>query len=136
MIIAVPEAESLVSDIRDSYDPAAMFGVPAHVSVLYPFMSPNKIESGIYHKLESLFSPMRSFCYRLEEIREFPETLYLAPEPDSGFVKVIAPFCANVAPPVAVPSVIVRDVHVPVSLRYSATCRTTLAPSDQERRAG
>jgi 2'-5' RNA ligase len=89
LIIPVPEAEQLVGDIRDSYDPAAMFGVPTHISVLYPFLAPKEIDHGILDKLENLFSPISSFRYRLEEIREFPETLYLAPEPENEFTRLI-----------------------------------------------
>ena len=37
LIITVPEAEQLVGEYRDRYDPSAMFGVPAHLSLLYPF---------------------------------------------------------------------------------------------------
>jgi hypothetical protein len=37
LIILVPEAEALVKEFRDKYDHSAAEGMPAHVTVLYPF---------------------------------------------------------------------------------------------------
>ena len=89
LIITVPEAEQLVTETRDKYDPASMFGVPAHISLLYPFMPPAKVDDLVLQKLESLFSNLVSFSYRLDSIQAFPETLYIAPEPTSEFVRMI-----------------------------------------------
>jgi hypothetical protein len=37
LIVAVEEAEIAVSELRLRYDPSASLGVPAHVTVLFPF---------------------------------------------------------------------------------------------------
>ena len=37
LVIAVPEAEPLVSDWRAQHDWSAQRGVPAHITLLYPF---------------------------------------------------------------------------------------------------
>ena len=38
LVVAVPSAEPVVARLRASYDVAAAYGVPAHVTVLYPFL--------------------------------------------------------------------------------------------------
>jgi hypothetical protein len=38
--LVVPEAEPLVKPFRDRYDPSAAAGVPAHITLLYPFKQP------------------------------------------------------------------------------------------------
>lgn len=40
LVVPVPGVESLVGDCRRRWDPAAGWGVPAHVTVLHPFVSP------------------------------------------------------------------------------------------------
>jgi hypothetical protein len=37
IIIPIPEAEPIVGPLRLQYDGAARLGVPAHITVLYPF---------------------------------------------------------------------------------------------------
>src|SRR5207245_10786465 len=44
LIIAVPEAEPLFSAVREQHDPAAKMGVPAHVTVLLPFMPADTVD--------------------------------------------------------------------------------------------
>ena len=40
VIVAVPAAEPAVRAHRQQFDRAAAWGVPAHVTVLYPFVPP------------------------------------------------------------------------------------------------
>jgi len=40
LMIVVPEAERLVKPFREKYDPSAAVGVPAHITLLYPFKLP------------------------------------------------------------------------------------------------
>jgi pimeloyl-ACP methyl ester carboxylesterase len=42
---AVPEAERVVRRHRERFDPAALAGVPAHVTVMYPFVPPPQIDN-------------------------------------------------------------------------------------------
>ena len=44
VIVAIPEAEAAVAALRLRLDPAAAWGVPAHVTVLYPFLPPDEID--------------------------------------------------------------------------------------------
>jgi hypothetical protein len=41
LVVLVPEAEVLVKPFRDRFDPLAAAGVPAHITLLYPFKHPD-----------------------------------------------------------------------------------------------
>ena len=45
LIVAVAEAEPAVADHRERLDRAATWGVPAHITVLYPFLPPADLEA-------------------------------------------------------------------------------------------
>jgi hypothetical protein len=86
LVVLVPEAETLVKPFRDRYDPSAALGVPAHVTLLYPFKPPDEIGSAVLDKLCHCFARFAPFQFALASIRRFPaEVLYLAPEPDEPF---------------------------------------------------
>jgi len=55
--ILVPEAEGLVGSFRVRYDPAAKDGMPAHITLLYPFKSPSEIDGLV---LDTLTRPSRN----------------------------------------------------------------------------
>jgi 2'-5' RNA ligase len=81
LIVAVPEVEALVGPFRARHDPAAAKGVPAHVTVLYPFVAPARITPTIVLSLAELFAALPELRVSFAEVRRFPEALYLAPEP-------------------------------------------------------
>lgn len=54
VVLQVPEAEALVGALRERLDPSARLGVPAHVTLLHPFMAPERIEAGIAARLAAL----------------------------------------------------------------------------------
>ena len=89
LVVLVPEAEPLAKPFRDPYDPSASEGVPAHITVLYPFKPPREIDAGVLEKLRRLFARFSPFNFSLAEMRRFPEVLYLAPTPDVPFKKLI-----------------------------------------------
>ena len=43
VIVPVPEVEPPVRDLRRELDPSAAGGVPAHVTVMYPFLAPRTV---------------------------------------------------------------------------------------------
>jgi 2'-5' RNA ligase len=83
LAILVPEAEGLVRSFRDRYDPAAKVGMPAHITLLYPFKSPNEIDGLVLDTLSQCFSRFQPVKFSLTTINQFlGETLYLVPEPE------------------------------------------------------
>jgi len=55
LIIAVPEVESLVSVFRVRHDSAFAEGVPAHITVLYPFLKSSRISKSVVRAFDEVF---------------------------------------------------------------------------------
>jgi 2'-5' RNA ligase len=85
LICRVPEAERYIGRYRERYDPSARRNVPAHVTILYPFVPLAQIDAGVIARLREIAAGVRRFDYRLAQTRRFPVALYLAPEPDHWF---------------------------------------------------
>jgi 2'-5' RNA ligase len=85
LLAVVPEAEPVVGHWRRRFDTSAAAGVPAHVTVLYPFLDIDAIGTAEMDDLRALAGARGSFEVRFAECRRFPEVLYLAPEPDQPF---------------------------------------------------
>ncbi|MFF4507950.1 2'-5' RNA ligase family protein [Streptomyces sp. NPDC001401] len=85
LVVPVPEAEPAVRAWRDRFDPAARAGVPAHVTVLFPFLPASLVDAGTCAALDEIFGRHPSFEVRFEESGRFPGVLYLAPTPDAPF---------------------------------------------------
>ncbi|MGW4227555.1 2'-5' RNA ligase family protein [Streptomyces bauhiniae] len=85
LIVRVPEAESLVRMWRDRLDPSARAGVPAHVTVLFPFLDAGRIDEGVHAAIGEVLGRHESFDGRFGRCGRFPGVLYLDPEPDTGF---------------------------------------------------
>jgi hypothetical protein len=89
LVVLVPEAEPLVQPFRQRYDPSAALGVPAHITLLYPFIAPERIGTDALDAIAECFRGFAPIAFSLTEVRRFPaETLYLAPAPDEPFRKL------------------------------------------------
>jgi 2'-5' RNA ligase len=86
LVVLIPEAENLVESFRQQFDPSNAVSVPAHVTILYPFKSPDQLTDKIIATLRELFLKMPGFTSSFSSIQHFPNGLFLAPEP-------VEPFC-------------------------------------------
>lgn len=66
-------------------DPSAAQGVPAHVTLLYPFMAPDGLKDDVRRTVEQIVASEPSFPFRLTEVCRWPNVVYLAPEPAEPF---------------------------------------------------
>ena len=82
LLILVPQAESLVSRWRREFDPSASVGVPAHVTLIYPFVPAEAIGASEIATLRMLFGAASSFAFELTSSARFPTMVYLRPVPD------------------------------------------------------
>jgi 2'-5' RNA ligase len=78
IILAVPEAEDLVGALRLEGDVSAQNGVPAHVTLLYPFV--DDPDDGVVEELRFFFERVDGFSLTFSSVGEFPEVVYLAPD--------------------------------------------------------
>ena len=85
LVVLVPAAEALVRPFRDRFDPLAARGVPAHITLLYPFIAPERIDADTLDRVGNCFRGFAPIAFSLTEVRRFPDTLYLAPAPDEPF---------------------------------------------------
>lgn len=88
LVVVVPEAEQLVGALRLAYDSSAARGVPAHITLLYPFVAPERLDDAHLADLRAFFASVAPFAYTLARCGRFPHVLYLAPEPAQPFVQI------------------------------------------------
>jgi len=86
LIVPVPEAETLVGAWRERYDGSAQTGVPAHLTLLYPFLPAQEITAADLERLSALFAATPARSFRLVSAARFSRgVLYLSPEPEGFF---------------------------------------------------
>jgi hypothetical protein len=86
LIIEVPEAEPAVGQHRQRLDSSAAAGVPAHITVLGPFMPPETIDAPVLAELERLFTAASRFRFQLDHTDWFGnDVLWLAPHDPGPF---------------------------------------------------
>jgi 2'-5' RNA ligase len=85
LIVVVPEAEPLVGEWRAKHDSSAQHGVPAHITLLFPFMPADDVDERLLGDLRDLFASQPAFTYRLPRVARFPDVAWLAPEPAEPF---------------------------------------------------
>lgn len=71
---------------RARHEPSAAEGIPAHVTLLYPFRAPRLIGPDTLDTLARCFTATAAFSFSLSAIRILgEEVVYLAPEPGEPF---------------------------------------------------
>jgi len=95
IIVPVLSAEAVVGKWRKKYDPVALHGIPAHVTLLYPFLNPQYLTSDILDKLGDIFFKVHKFSFTLSRIDTFPGVVYLEPSPRENFVRITGELVKN-----------------------------------------
>jgi len=86
LIVPVPEAEPVVGRHRAALDPITAWGIPAHITVLYPFLPPEQIDDEVLGVLRGLFAATPAFEAALTRVAWFgSEVMWLAPHPEERF---------------------------------------------------
>jgi 2'-5' RNA ligase superfamily len=99
LVVEIPEAEPAVGPLRDRLDPNARLGVPAHITVIYPFAPAEAIDTAARQRLADLFGSIFSFGFRLDQVGWFgQDVLWLGPADPAPFraltERVVAEFPA------------------------------------------
>ncbi len=86
LIVVVPEAEPVVGPHRAALDPAAAWGVPAHVTVLFPFLPPGELTGGTLTAVRDVVATVPAFDVTFGRVRWFGDTtVWLDPAPAEPF---------------------------------------------------
>jgi 2'-5' RNA ligase len=80
LIVPVSSAEELLAESSREA------GLPAHITLLYPFLAARAIGRETEQTLGSLVGEIPAFDFVLSEVGRFPGVVYLAPEPAAPFV--------------------------------------------------
>jgi 2'-5' RNA ligase len=90
VLIPVPQAEPLVERWRLEHDPVASEGVPAHITLIVPWLPPAELTEADYDELVDALSAVDAFDFTLSHVGWFGrKVLWLAPEPVAPFLHVI-----------------------------------------------
>lgn len=91
VLVLVPEAEAVVASHRAGLDPAAALGVPAHVTVLYPFVPPERTDEAVISAVAAAVGSVAAFGVTFRRLSWFDRSvLWLAPEPSWPFLALTA----------------------------------------------
>jgi 2'-5' RNA ligase len=88
VIVEVPTAEAVVGDWRRRHTGDAPYGVPAHVTLLVPFVPPARLTPDVEERLARLVAGEPAFDVVFAGAARWPEILYLPPEPHEPFVRL------------------------------------------------
>jgi hypothetical protein len=84
LIVPVPEAEPQVAELRLAHDWSAARGVPAHVTILFPFLDSADLDEAA---IADLISRFPAFDFELDRVERFPDGVtWLRPAPSLPFV--------------------------------------------------
>jgi 2'-5' RNA ligase len=89
LVVLVPEVEPIIGPYRNEYDPAAAAGMPAHITINYPFIPGIEPSNDLYRRLAEVTAEIRAFEFSFHQYSRFPDVLYLAPEPEYLFKELI-----------------------------------------------
>ncbi len=82
----MPEAEPHVAALRLAHDSSAVLGVPAHITILFPFAAPESVDE---HAVQALIASHPAFAFELRSVARFDDGVtYLAPFPARPFVRL------------------------------------------------
>ncbi len=91
LVVAVPAAEPVVGRVRRRFDPTSRAGMPAHVTVLYPFAEPAGLGPEVFGALSELFAAHPPFGFTLAGVGWFGEGIaFLGPKPAAPFEALTA----------------------------------------------
>ncbi|HEV8402363.1 MAG TPA: 2'-5' RNA ligase family protein [Candidatus Limnocylindrales bacterium] len=93
VVVRLPIPRAL-ERIRQRRDVAAGVGVPAHVTILYPFVDPDELDAGVRRELAAIAAGHAPFRARFDRVERWPGVVYLPPEPAAPFSRLIADLIA------------------------------------------
>ncbi|MEV6597941.1 2'-5' RNA ligase family protein [Actinoplanes sp. NPDC051346] len=86
LIVEIPAAEPAVAHHRARLDLAASWGVPAHITIVYPFLPPTAVTDAVLAGLREAIGAIPRFTTALTHVGWFGDTVaWLAPDPDAPF---------------------------------------------------
>ncbi len=96
LVVPMPDLEAVVAPHRQVWDPVAVLGAQAHVTVLFPFAPVRALDDAILERVRRALTGFAPFAVRFASVAAFPDdVLYLAPEPAATFREITAALAAE-----------------------------------------
>ena len=86
LVVPVLAAEAAIRPHATAYVPVWADGMPAHVTLLFPFLRLDQLDAAGLADLTALFAATTSIRATFVAAGQFPDVVYLAPEPRAWFV--------------------------------------------------
>jgi 2'-5' RNA ligase len=83
LIVEVPDAETAVGRWRSLLDPVSLVGIPAHITILYPFV--DRTAEHTLQAIRDIAASVPAFSFTLQSVARWPNVVYLAPTPVEPF---------------------------------------------------
>jgi 2'-5' RNA ligase len=84
VVVRVP-VPRVLERLRARWDWAAGVGVPAHVTILFPFLPERQLGPDVRREVATIAAAHEPFEVRFTRVERFPGVIYLAPEPSAPF---------------------------------------------------
>jgi 2'-5' RNA ligase len=80
LVLFVPEADPAVCSWREAHDPSAAEGMPAHITVLYPFVADETLNDQLLGEIATICGEVPAMGFTFSEFGRFPGVLWLKPD--------------------------------------------------------
>lgn len=78
-----------IERLRRAHDRSAHLGVPAHVTILYPFVPASELTPAVRREVAAIAGELRAFEVTFQSVARWPGVVYLEPRPSSRFAALI-----------------------------------------------
>jgi hypothetical protein len=89
LALLFPEAEVYLDTYRKIHDPSARHGFPPHISIIWPFMRPDRIDRETLKQLKCFFGGFPKLDLQFGETGRSLTGLYLLPKPKDPIIEMI-----------------------------------------------
>lgn len=90
VVVELPELDAVIDEFRQALDPSRLWGMPAHFTVLYPFVLPEDVDDAVLSRLEAAAKRVRPFDAEFDDFGWFADhVLWLAPSHPEQFGSLI-----------------------------------------------
>jgi 2'-5' RNA ligase superfamily len=87
VVVRIPVPRGLAG-LRRRWDRVAGVGVPPHVTILFPFLPPNRLGPEVRRDLAAIAAAHESFEVTFSRVGRFPGLVYLEPDPSGPFLRL------------------------------------------------
>jgi 2'-5' RNA ligase len=84
-VVIFVDVASLEAVYREEFPTFHAPGIPLHVTLLYPFVRPDELDAAL-PRLTKVVERHERFDFTLTDLKTFPRTVWVAPDPAAPFV--------------------------------------------------